>query len=63
MATKNRNDAKVLVALDVLLFSFVLLFSLSFFVVLGVAWSMSPLFAVSVALGAALGLALAYKKA
>jgi len=56
MKAKNRKDAKALVALYALLFGFALLFSFSFFVVLGVAWSLSPLFGLSVVVGVALGL-------
>jgi len=58
MPTKNKNDAKALVALYALLFGLVLVFSFSFFVVLGVAWSLSPLFGLSVIVGAVLGLLL-----
>jgi len=56
MTTKNKKDAKALVALYALLSGFALLFGFGFYVVLGVAWSLSPLFGSSVIVGVTLTL-------
>jgi len=61
MTTQNRNDSGWVVIYALGAIGFALLSAFGFFVVLGVAWSLSPLFGLSVIVGAALGLLLGLK--